>query len=101
MRSDTLSVVAVTVYKAAPANNPATMIHYDMPAAAQVKLVVYDLQGREVKVLVDRYESAGYKAVEWDGRNNDGDMVSSGIYLYRVNTAQYTKTGKLTDDISY
>ena len=64
--------------------NPYTTIKYEIPnnskyESREVKLVVFDIFGRIVKVLVDQLQSAGYYSVKWQPRN-----VSSGIYFYRI-----------------
>lgn len=75
--------------------NPATTIRFDLPEAAEVQLVVYDLQGREVARLVDERREAGYHQVVWDGRAATGREVPSGIYIARLTTPTYAKSIKL------
>jgi hypothetical protein len=64
--------------------NPTTTIHYSLPQNAAVQLRVYDVLGREVRTLVDESRGAGYQSVVWDGMNNDGQSVASGVYFYRI-----------------
>ncbi len=59
--------------------NPATNIRYDLPEAAHVFLAIYDVQGREIKRLLDGTQSAGYHTVTWDASNS-----GSGVYLYTM-----------------
>jgi len=59
--------------------NPTTKITFSLPEAGNVKLRVFDALGREVKLLVDRFENAGKHTVEFNGKN-----LSSGVYFYRV-----------------
>lgn len=59
--------------------NPTTVVRYQVPVASQVRLVVYDVLGREVKVLVDERKAAGYHAVVFDAAG-----LASGMYLYRM-----------------
>lgn len=59
--------------------NPETMISFALPEAAHVKLVVYDLMGREVERLVDENRNAGYHRIRWDA-----SRYSSGSYMYRI-----------------
>ena len=75
--------------------NPATTIRFDLPEAAAVRLVVYDLQGREVATLVAWDRRAGYHSVVWDGKAAIGGEAPSGIYIARLVTPQYTKSIKL------
>lgn len=64
--------------------NPMTTIEYDLLEESMVTLTIYDITGREVAKLVDRKAPAGcYKAI-WDGKNKNGVMVSSGVYIYRI-----------------
>ena len=64
--------------------NPSTLIRYDLPQNAIVELNIYNVLGQEVKTLVNEIQEAGYKSIQWDGTNNTGVWVSSGIYLYRI-----------------
>jgi len=76
--------------------NPTTRIRYDVPApGAQVDLAVYDVAGRLVRMLLSRNESAGRKAAEWDGRNDDGASVASGVYMYRITIGSFAETRKM------
>jgi 5'-nucleotidase/UDP-sugar diphosphatase len=76
--------------------NPQTDISYSLPENSHVKLTVYNLLGQTVKTLVDEYQSAGSKEVTWDGRNERGESVASGIYLYRLEAGKYTETKKMS-----
>jgi len=64
--------------------NPATRIRYTLPTSMKVTLKVYNLNGAEVRTLVNGYRAAGAYEVEWDGRHNSGGRVASGAYLYRL-----------------
>ncbi|MFQ6608280.1 MAG: FlgD immunoglobulin-like domain containing protein [Fidelibacterota bacterium] len=64
--------------------NPATTIRYDLPEASYVSLVIYDILGREVRTILDNREEAGFKSVIWDGKDNSGNMASTGIYIYTL-----------------
>ena len=75
--------------------NPATTIRIDLPEAAAVRLVVYDLQGREVATLVTGDRRAGYHSVVWDGKATIGGEAPSGIYIARLVTPSYTKSIKM------
>jgi hypothetical protein len=67
--------------------NPLTTIRYTLGAPADVRLVIYDVTGREVRSLVDGRRGAGEHAAVWDGRDGDGARVGSGIYFYRMEAA--------------
>ena len=66
-----------------PFNTP-TVIGYGLPEASNVKLKIYDIVGQKVHTLVDRFIPAGYHTVVWDGKNERGKSVASGVYLYRL-----------------
>jgi hypothetical protein len=71
--------------------NPTTVISYGLPKAGNVKLVVYDLLGREVKTLVNEFKSAGSYDVTFDA-----STLASGVYFYRIESGSFTDTKKLT-----
>jgi hypothetical protein len=75
--------------------NPLTKIQFFLPAASEVKLEVFDLAGRRVRVLGDGPMPAGNNEVTWDGRNQDGQDTPSGAYFYKVSGPQKTLTGKM------
>ena len=61
-----------------------------------VKLVIYDIMGRKVATLVDYYMDAGYKNIVWNGTNDFGNKISSGIYIYRIIAGNNIKTMKMS-----
>ncbi|MFC1483700.1 T9SS type A sorting domain-containing protein [Candidatus Neomarinimicrobiota bacterium] len=75
--------------------NPSTTIRYDLPEAAEVMLVIYDLLGREIVQLVQDRMEAGYQQIIWNGRAANGRDVPSGIYIARMTTSEYTKSMKM------
>jgi hypothetical protein len=64
--------------------HPMTMIEYTLPEAAQVRVDVYDASGRHVRTLVDGAQGAGGHEVVWNGDDDAGRMVSSGLYFYAL-----------------
>jgi hypothetical protein len=64
--------------------NPVTQIKYALPNESFVALKVYNVLGQEIITLVNQVQKAGYMTVTWDGRNNLGHTVGSGIYFYRI-----------------
>jgi hypothetical protein len=64
--------------------NPSTVILYTLPEATDVKLEIYNVLGQRVRVLVNGHQSPGYKTMVWDGKNDKGENVSSGIYFYKL-----------------
>lgn len=69
--------------------NPETVIKFDLPEKAEVMLSVYDITGKLVKTLVNEKRDAGYYTVTWDGVDERGKSVSSGIYLYRIHAGEF------------
>jgi parallel beta-helix repeat protein len=90
-------VTRAALYPAAPNPfNPFTVIRYDVPGAgADVTIVVYDVTGRRVATLVDGYQSGGRKLVTWNGRNNHGNRVATGLYFYRMTAPGFEMTKKM------
>ncbi|MDZ7344017.1 MAG: Ig-like domain-containing protein, partial [candidate division KSB1 bacterium] len=76
--------------------NPLTTIRYELPSAERVALIIYNSLGQEVRRLVDEQRPVGYHVVTWDGRNNDGRLVGSGIYFYRLVAGKFIETRKMT-----
>jgi hypothetical protein len=64
--------------------NPVTRIAYSIPEAARVELLIYDLDGRMVRRLVQADRDAGDYTATWEGRTDAGDAAASGIYFYRL-----------------
>jgi Tol biopolymer transport system component len=72
-----------------------TTIDFALPSSAQVRLEVFDLQGRLVRVLADRRYEPGYHAAEWDRRDQSGSSVGAGIYLYRLRAGAFVEQRKM------
>ena len=75
--------------------NPATVIRYQLPAAATVRIVVYDVLGQQVRTLVQGSEEAGFHRVMWDSRDEGGRAVAGGVYFYRLQAGEFTQVRKL------
>jgi hypothetical protein len=75
--------------------NPQTQIRYALPADFDVKITLYNLLGQRVRVLADEHQSAGYKAVFWDGKDERGIEVASGIYFYKIEAGQFVQTKRM------
>ena len=75
--------------------NAETEIQYYIPITAKVNLTIYNLLGEEIITLVDQKLQAGSHRVHWDGRDKKGFNLPTGIYLYRIQSENYTKTRKL------
>ncbi len=75
--------------------NPTTIIQYSLPQAKKVRIVVYDISGKEIALLADKYQNAGTYNVTWNGNNNSGQPAASGIYFYTVQAGNYAQTKKM------
>jgi hypothetical protein len=75
--------------------NPSTTIRYQIPTDANVNLDIYNLQGQKIRSLIAKEQKAGYYNVVWDGRNEAGQTVSSGVYLYRVQAGSFVASHKM------
>jgi hypothetical protein len=75
--------------------NPETKIGYFLPQACHVRLDVYNILGQKVRTLVDGERIAGKGEVFWDGNDEKGDPVASGIYFYKFQTKDFTQTKKM------
>jgi hypothetical protein len=77
--------------------NPSTTIAFDIPEdkEAFVRLKVYNIRGQLVRTLVNETMVEGSHKIEWDGKDNNGRYVSSGVYFYRIQTGEFSKTRKM------
>ncbi len=76
--------------------NPTTMISFSLPAKGQVDLSVYDLLGRRVRTLISNDLPAGQHSIVWDGRDEAGHDVASGVYLYKLDASGATDAHRMT-----
>jgi photosystem II stability/assembly factor-like uncharacterized protein len=76
--------------------NPSTTIRYSLPEPTNVRLRVYDLRGRLVAELLNARQAAGYHDARWLGVNDRGERVSSGVYIYALETDERRLVGKMT-----
>ena len=75
--------------------NPNTTIRYDLPGEGAVRLSVYNLSGQKIRTLLDGPQVAGVHRVAWDGKDETGIQVASGIYLYRLETEEGSLVRKM------
>ncbi|NIM97599.1 MAG: T9SS type A sorting domain-containing protein [candidate division Zixibacteria bacterium] len=75
--------------------NPICNINYALPTDCEVTLAVYNILGQKVRVLVDEYQSAGHKSVEWDGKDDRGRELTTGIYFYRLQAGDFVQSKKM------
>jgi hypothetical protein len=71
-------------------------IAYQLPSGNRVELAVYNIAGQKVRTLASGSKPAGYHTARWDGRDGTGRPVAAGVYLYRLQAGDYSRTGKLS-----
>ena len=78
--------------------NPETVIRYELAGreAMEVRLAVYNVAGQLVRILVDEQQRPGRYTARWDGRNDHGAEVGSGIYLYRLEAGAQVQVRRMT-----
>jgi len=75
--------------------NPSTSIRFSLSQKSNIKLVVYDILGNEVKTLVNEAMNAGTHSLVWNGTNHNGNLVHSGVYFYRLKGDNFSTTKKM------
>ena len=75
--------------------NPVTTIRYDLSNESFVNITIYDMLGNVVYNLVNTNQSSGYKSVQWNATNNQGEPVSAGVYLYKIQAGDFVDTKKM------
>ena len=75
--------------------NPSTVIRFELPETGRWNVSIYDVEGRLQRVLLDEEHAAGRHELRWDGRDEGGASVGSGVYLVRVSGAKGSETGKM------
>jgi hypothetical protein len=75
--------------------NPTTTIHFNLREEGYTQLTIYNLKGQLVRTLQADHLEAGAHMVEWDGRDDSGRTATTGIYFYRLQTADYSGTRKM------
>lgn len=75
--------------------NPETIIRYQLPKTSQVILTIHNVLGQQVKMLVDQEQQAGEYTMTWDGSNDLGLKVVSGLYFFRLKAGEFVKTRKM------
>lgn len=75
--------------------NPSTDIAYALPEAGNVNVEIYNILGQQVKSLVNEYQDAGNYVITWNGDDESGSTVASGVYFYRVSAGQFKDIKKM------
>ncbi len=75
--------------------NPVTTLRYDLPENGLVNITIYDMLGNVIKELVNEVQNSGYKSIQWNAINNQGQPVSAGVYLYSIEVGDFRQTKKM------
>ncbi|TFG93874.1 MAG: T9SS type A sorting domain-containing protein, partial [Calditrichales bacterium] len=75
--------------------NPEATIRYAVPYASQITIEIFDILGRKVATVLDQKQSSGWHTVQWNGRNDQHEAVTSGIYIARLKAADQVSTRKM------
>ncbi|MBH31947.1 MAG: hypothetical protein CMG71_08215 [Candidatus Marinimicrobia bacterium] len=75
--------------------NPSTTIEFTLPQPSDVSLVIYNLMGQEVRTLNQKMMDTGRHTIQWHGKNNRGEMVSSGVYFIRFHSGKFSISRKM------
>jgi hypothetical protein len=75
--------------------NPTTSIRYELSMATNVRLLVFNTSGQQVRTLVNDWRGAGPHLTQWDGRDDSGKRVASGVYFYRLQAADRVETRRM------
>ena len=75
--------------------NPTTTIRYGLPEDGFVTLKIFNTLGQEVTTLIKTDQAAGIRSIVWNSTNSAGDLVSSGVYFYRITAGSFTQIKRL------
>ena len=75
--------------------NPSTTINFTLSVASNIQIDIFNIKGQKIKTLLNEYRSMGNHNVVWDGKNDAGISVSSGIYFYTIKTDNFTATRRM------
>ena len=92
----TVPALALTLYPNYPNPfNPTTTIRYYLPENSWVCLVIYDVSGKLINTLVNKHQEKGTQTAQWDGKDQHGNSVASGVYVYRLTAGKETISKKM------
>ena len=75
--------------------NPGTVISYELPSDSPVQLEIYNSLGQRVRTMVDAWQEAGYHGLIWEGTDDSGRGLASGVYFYRLQAGSFTESRKM------
>lgn len=76
--------------------NPQTEIRFQIPEASHVVVRIFNVIGEEIRTLVNSPYEAGYHGVRWNGKDNRGNDVASGVYLYQIHAGEFSQVLKMS-----
>lgn len=76
--------------------NPTTSIRFELPQECNLQLVIYNLRGQAIRTLAEGKRKAGYYDIIWEGRDQSGEQVASGVYLVRLQAGSFVKVIKMS-----
>jgi len=94
-RTDELTSKVILYHNFPNPSNPSTTIQYTIPETDKVLLKIFDIKGKEIQTLINASQTPGLHSIIWDGKDQFGRNVSSGIYFYRLETRVYQVTRKM------
>ena len=75
--------------------NPSTTLRYDLPQSGMVNITIHNVKGELVKTLLNSYQNAGFKSVQWNATNDRNKPVSAGLYIYNIQTKEAIQSKKM------
>ena len=75
--------------------NPTTQIRYDLPEEQNVTISIYDVMGRNIRTLINSNKQSGYHSIYWDAKNDIGEGVAAGMYIYTIQAGDFRATKKM------
>jgi hypothetical protein len=75
--------------------NPETSLSYNLPKGSYVSITIYDMLGNVINQLVNEVQNSGYKSIQWDATDKQGQPVSAGVYLYSIEAGDFRQTKKM------
>ena len=75
--------------------NPTTQIRYDLPEDQFVSIAIYDVMGRKIRSLMNTGQTAGFHSVRWDAKNDMGEGVAAGLYIYTIQAGEFRAMKKM------
>ncbi|HAF78089.1 MAG TPA: hypothetical protein DCG42_12305, partial [Maribacter sp.] len=75
--------------------NPITNIGYEIPKKGHVSVLIYDMLGNRVRTLANGIQEASNASIIWNGRDDGGELVSAGVYIYQIQSGTFSQTKKM------